>query len=185
MSIHRILCGQYHFKPLILKLKENKKTNQEIADLLDISTSTVKYIIRNGITDNIDNKITELIGYNEKEFLREAAVYSCMELFSNKGWQVGISDSKCVFDVFCLKDNKSVKIQVKSSKIFSARNYPLFKTARMLYNTKRSLRKNYVKGDFDFWYFYSINKDEWLIPFESVTNKALVSMEGFDNYKIL
>ena len=184
MNRYSQLHGQYHFKPLILKLKYLGKTNDEIGDLLDISKSTVKYIVKNGELKTINNKINDLIGCNDKEFLRVAAVYSCMEIFSNRGWQTGISDNKCVYDIFCLKNNKCIKIQVRSSGVFSSRNYPVFKTARILFNTKRTKRTNFVTGNFDYWYFYSVDGRKWLIPFDKMTNRSTVSMEGFDEYKV-
>jgi hypothetical protein len=128
------------------------------------------------------NQIDRLIGKESPEEIRLSAVYSCMELFVSRGWNVGQSNNMCKFDVLCFKNDKVVKVQVRSSIVLSARGFPMFKTARILFNTKRAIRTNFISGDFDYWYFYSFDKRKWLVPFSEMTNRSTVSMEKYSEY---
>lgn len=105
-----------------------------------------------------------------------------MELFANRGWDIAESESINQFDLFALKGNKIVKIQVRSSIVFSQREYPTFKLGRIVTGAGKAKRIDFKKGDFDYWYFYSISKNKWLIPFDIITRRSLISMEGFDEY---
>lgn len=178
--------GRYHFYPLIRKLRKTN-TNEQIADLLDCSISSIKYVLRNfkeESSDFIPSKLDEVLGSIDKEFLRVSAVYKCMEVLSHRGWQPAESDPKCVYDVFALKGDRTIKIQVRSSSSLSGRGYPIFKTSRILFNTKSIRKSRFSKEDFDFWFFHSFNGDSWLIPFDKVTASTMVTMEGYDEYLV-
>ncbi len=184
MDRYQLLRSRYYFKPVILKLKLQNKTNKEIGELLDISKSTVDYITNGQDEIRSNKKIDELIGKDNPEDIRISAEYACMELFANKGWSIAKASSISQHDLFCLKNDKIIKIQVRSSTVFSARGFPRFKTNRIVTGAGKAKRIQFKKGDFDFWYFYSINKDAWLIPFDVITSKSEVSMEGYDEYII-
>jgi len=184
MDRYSQLRGRYHFRPVILKLKSQNKTNEEIGELLDISISTVKYIVSGQDEIKSNSKIDELIGRDNPEDIRISAEYACMELFANKGWSISKTNHTSQHDLFCLKNDKIIKIQVRSSTLFSARGFPTFKTCRIVTGAGKAKRIQFNKGDFDFWFFYSINKDKWLIPFEMIKQKSNVSMEGYDEYII-
>lgn len=176
------LRGQYHFLPLVTKLKAENWTNERIAELLDCSISTVKYIVRMAPTTS-DNDIDLGLGDVDPERMRIAAVYACMEYLAIRGWQVAESDAKCVYDVFGIKDDKTVKIQVRSSNRVGGRGWPLFKACRIQFNTKRIRRVSFQLGDFDYWFFYS-KSGAWMVPFAEVVAAAEFSIEGFDKYRI-
>lgn len=125
------------------------------------------------------------LGSEDDEFLRVAAVYSCMELLSRRGWQVAETEAKSHFDVFALKGNKTIKIQVRSSKTRSARKHWRFRTGKIRFNTKRMERTHFAKGDFDYWFFYSKSGDRWLMPFKHVkTRSEIVLDERYDRWRV-
>jgi len=117
------------------------------------------------------------------EFYRVASVFKCCEVLSLCGWQVGTTDPKCVFDVFAVKGTRTVKLQVRSTTTVSKKGYSSFRVGKVTYNTKRCVRSTYSLGDFDYWFFYT-PKQSWMIPYNAFTNKNMVSMERFDQYKI-
>jgi hypothetical protein len=129
--------------------------------------------------------IDRRFGPLDSEYRRVAAVHRCKEFLSARGWQVGESDPKCVFDVFAYKrgdiKHEFIRIQVRSSSITSQRGWPVFKTSRLHFNTKECSREQFQPGDFDYWFFYADDAC-WMIPFEEVINKSEVSMEGYDQY---
>lgn len=178
------LQGRYYLLPFICKLKAAGQTNQQIADFFDCSVSTVKYILRNGQSKQEHKQIDHHLGKVDNEFIRVAAVHKCQEILTKRGWQTGEADPKCKFDVFALKNKKTIRIQVRSSAILSKRGWPSFKTSRLKFNTKECKRIRFAKGDFDYWFFYHINGDSWLIPQSSITNSSIVSMEGYAGYNI-
>ena len=122
-----------------------------------------------------------MLGPQDKEFLRVKAVFKCKEVLAARGWQVGESDAKCVYDIFAIKNEKLIKIQVRSSSKCSKEGIPYFKTCRILFNTKRAVRTSFNKGDFDYWFFY-YNGDCWLIPFDEITTVSQVRITGYDQY---
>jgi hypothetical protein len=129
-------------------------------------------------------EIEQLFGMQDDEFLRVVAELRCMAFLAHHGWQSGKTDAKCVFDVFAIKNDQTIRIQVRSTSSLSARGWPVFDVGKISYNTKGCKRSVYNNQDFDFWFFYHKNGDAWIIPFDKVTNSSAVSMEGFDEYHI-
>lgn len=175
-------CGRYYFKDMIQRLKLRGQTNEQIADVLGCSISTVKYCVRMSEPANTKPELSEF-GEPQAEYLRVAAVNGCKEFLTVRGWQVGESDPKCKYDVFAHKD-KTVRIQVRSTTKTSARGWPMFSTSRLKFNTKECKRVVFEVGDFDYWFFYAYNGDSWMVPFAEVGNRSSVSMEGYDRYSI-
>jgi hypothetical protein len=175
--------GRYHLLPVILKLKDGGWTNEQIGDLLGCHTSSVKYAIRhNQPSETIDGLVE--FGEPDPEWLRVAAVHKCLEFLTVRGWQVGEADAKCVYDVFGLKGTRTITIQVRSGSKMSKRGWPMFKTYRMLFNTKRMVKLPFSPGDFDYWFFYGPKRDAWMIPFNKIISKHEVSMEGYDEFYV-
>lgn len=172
---------KYYIKEVVDKLSSNL-TNIQVADLLGISISTIKKIKKYNIASPSPNKIDEMLGDVDKEFLREEAIYRCMALFMSHGWQVGTTDSKCLFDVFATKNGITKRIQVRSSSKLSKNGFPRFKTGRILFNTVRVERTSFNTGDFDLWYFYHVNGDAWIVPFECIKPISEVTMENYYEY---
>lgn len=151
-----------------------------ISKFFECSIATIKTVLADTykFREGLDQfgKITD-------DYLRVAAVHACWQFLSLRGWQVGESDAKSVFDLFCIKNNETKKIQVRSSRIFDKfDNWPKFKTSKLRFNTKKCERVQFNAGDFDYWFFYSINRDAWMIPFDQVDTKAEISMHGFDEF---
>ena len=183
MTRYERLRGRYYLMPLIQHLKERGLTIEQIADTLDCSVSTIKYVGSKG--DMIEPELVYIdnnFGLVDPEFLRESALYKACETLASRGWQVGVTDGKCIYDLLAEKKSKFIKLQVRSSTIFSSRGWPIFKTSKVRYNMTSCKRVPYSIGDFDFWFFHSINGDSWIIPFLVITQKAEVSMEGLDEY---
>jgi len=179
------LRGRYYFKSVILRLKLRGSTNEEIAEILGCSISTVKYCIRHSQEEQeaAADGLKEF-GEVDDEFLRVVAVNKCKEFLTARGWQVGESDPKCVFDLFALKQGKIITIQVRGSTSLSNRNWPEFGLRRSHFNTKISTKEAFKKGSFDYWFFCHKNGDCWMIPFHVIANVSLISMEGLDQYYV-
>lgn len=177
------LRGKSHLSPVVKYLLNQNKSQDEIATLLGLPTGTIRQIASYSVSQ-APSQIGAILGRIDNEFTRVSAVYRCMEVLSSRGWQVGQTDPKCIYDILAGKDNQFIKIQVRSGHTYSARGWPTFKTARIKYNTKSMRRETYPPGSFDYWFFYSGHADCWLIPVDKITAKAIISMEGFDEYKI-
>jgi hypothetical protein len=128
--------------------------------------------------------IADDLGPIDLEFVRVAAVNHCKEVLTLRGWQVGETDPKCIYDLFAVKGLELRRVQVRSSGIMSRRGWPIFKTGRILFNTKVMKRTVFSGGDFDYWFFYTVGEGSWLIPFGDVTQRSTVSMENFEDYRI-
>lgn len=177
------LRGRYYLRDVIKRLKAKGETNEIIAEILDCSISTIKYCLRNGESFTIPpSQVDTIFGTVNPEFRRVAAIHKCKEFLTLRGWQVGESDPKCIFDVFAYKKHETITIQVRSSQTLSRRGWPKFKTARLHFNTKVCRKIQFEPGDFNHWFFYGPEGDAWMIPFEKVLNRAEISMEGFDEF---
>lgn len=181
------LRGRYYLVSVILSMKSKKYTNEQIAEILDCNISSVKYAIRHSAElgrVSHDDKLDPTFGEELPEYLRVAAVHKCLEFLTLRGWQVGETDAKCAYDVFAVKGSETIKIQVRSTSNIGGRGWPSFKTSRLYFNTKKIEKRQFVKGDFDYWFFYSCKKDAWMIPFDEVKARSVISMEGYDSYYV-
>jgi len=178
------LRGRYYLSPIINKLIKEGLSITKISELLDCSRSTINYA-KDSIIEKFNNTcLDEIFGEIDNEYLREEALYECCKFLISRGWQIGLTDPKCVYDVFATKNNETIKIQVRSSSGLSARNWPTFKTCNIRYNIKEMKRTQYKPEDFDYWFFYSKSGDKWIIPFSEITTSSVVSVEGYDDFFI-
>lgn len=162
---------------IITRLKER---NISIEDI-EYATGYDKNFINGVVKSECD---VDGLGDINSECYRIAAVYECLEYLSLRGYQVAEADHKSIYDVFAMKDNKLIKIQVRSGSKISKRGYPIFKVCRVLFNTKRIIKTPFKAGDFDYWYFYNYNYGSWIIPFDMITGKTELSMEKYTKYFI-
>ena len=174
------LLGKYYLAPVIRKLKERNLKNKDIADITGCSIRYLNSLSKIEVSQ--ENNVDKLFGCPDDEFLRVRAVFRCKEIFSGRGWQVGETDPKCIYDVFAIKGKKLAKTQVRSSSKCSKNGVPIFKTGRILFNTKRVIRTHFNKKDFDYWFFYYHNGDCWIIPFDEITTTGEIRMIGYDQF---
>lgn len=182
MNRYSKLRGSYHFAPIISKLKANGWKNEDIANLIGCSISTIKYSNKEVVESN--NLINEEIGEPCFNKVHVAALFKCQEIFAVRDWTTSIvANPESQFDIIAFKNDKLKKIQVRSSYSFSNRGFPSFRLKKYSYGANNKLKeKSYVKGDFDYWFFYSSNNDCWLIPFDNIESSDNISMEGYEQF---
>lgn len=181
MSRYSELRNKYYLKPYVENMRAKGLTETAIADLLGCSRQAIRDAALRSLKES-SIEVGQLLGEPSVEYLRVAAELECLKILVTYGWQAARADPKCVFDVFAVKEDQTITIQVKSTTKYSARGWPQFSIDRMQFNTKRQVRSSYKAGDFDFWFFYNISGDSWLIPFAGLDAKHEISMEGFDKF---
>ena len=178
-----LLRSKYYLKPIVDHLVSKGKSQNEIADILCCTRSTVRSALR-GELPICDNNFDELFGKEIRKNVSYAAEYDCIKFFVARGWQAIRTTGDSNYDVLTVKNAEHFKIQVKTSEKLSGRGWPTFKCYKTEGFSRDINRVPYSIGDFDYWYLYAINGDRWIIPFKEIITETMISMEGFDQYYI-
>ncbi len=167
---------------------------QKIANILGIRhVSTVsKRLLKMGLRrpkgsnqwEISDQTLIVQLGFSS-EALPRAAQKFCEFLFTRAGHTVLTPELTAPYDVVVDFGDGFKKIQVKSSRHKLPSGNYIFSLRRTRSNsTQTRIKRHYDKEDVDYFFFYDIEGNSWLIPYDSVTQQEVVPATAFPKCKV-
>lgn len=120
-----------------------------------------------------------------KKKLHKAAEYELMRICSLCDLSISIPDSEAPYDLLVLINRNIKKIQVKSSYSINESGNYIFTLTRTRSNTKRSVRRKYLRDEIDYFFLHDWDGNSWLIPYELLYNqRTIVPALRFPGFKV-